>query len=180
MGKHLYMQTLFELIKENGARLLSYYKMFDIFKFTFALVPGRFLLKIVEPSAIFMVAKLTFSGPDIWREILAGNSSLTIKDFAQRVHSLTNISFPALTILGSQGTCISIVEERNFLLCLNIEVILSYSKWHRDERFTSQGGAREIIDLEAHQRFSRANFELLSNRASAAEDHEFKRKDILT
>ena len=38
----------------------------DYLIFTFALVPGRFLLKIVEPSAIFMVAKITFSSPDIW------------------------------------------------------------------------------------------------------------------
>jgi hypothetical protein len=65
--------------------------MFDILKFTFALVPGRFLLKIVEPSAIFMVAKITFSRPDIWREnseIPAENSSLTINDLAKCVRSV--------------------------------------------------------------------------------------------
>lgn len=37
---------------------------------------------------------------------------------------------------------------------------LSFSKWYRDEQIASQGGAREIIDLEAHQRFLRLNFEL--------------------
>jgi hypothetical protein len=44
--------------------------------------------------------------------------------------------------------------------CIFITQSLSFSKWYRDEQITSEGGAREIIDLEAHQRFLRLNFEL--------------------
>jgi hypothetical protein len=88
--------------------------MSDISIFTFALVPGRFRLKIVEPSAIFMVAKITFSSPDIWREnseILVRNSSRTINDFAQCIYSVTNILLLALIMFPSLASCISAVEE---------------------------------------------------------------------
>jgi hypothetical protein len=48
-----------------------------------------------------MVAKITFSSPDIWRENLeihVRNSSRTTKDFAQRVYIMTK-TFCSMTVL---------------------------------------------------------------------------------